>query len=100
MVEGEKRGIVQFEEDQISEIKLGKAAGVDTALYADTKYLAIQMRQIRLGLMEYLPVQAYADPEYDWFQMEEIRKGLRDKLDIQLFARTFLMKKCARFVRR
>lgn len=86
MVEGEKRGIVQFEEDQINEIKLGKATGVDTALYADTKYLAIQMRQIRLGLMEYLPVQAYADPEYDWFQMEEIRKGLRDKVDIQLFA--------------
>lgn len=81
-----KKEIVQFEEDQINEIKLGKAAGIDTALYADPRYLAIQMRQIRLGLMEYLPVQVYADPEYDWFQMEEIRKGLRDKVDIQLFA--------------
>lgn len=87
MREEESRAIAQFEEDQINEIKLGKAAGVDTALYADPKYLAIQMRQIRLGLMEYLAVETYADPEYDWFQMEEIRKGLRDKVDIGLFAR-------------
>ena len=52
MVEGEKRGIVQFEEDQISEIKLGKAAGVDTALYADTKYLAIDDTDIILELIK------------------------------------------------
>ena len=75
-----------FEKDQLNEINLGVAAGIDTSIYADKKYLAIQMRQIRLGLMEKLPVETYADPVYDWFQMEEIRKGLREGLDIQLYA--------------
>lgn len=86
MEKASKHMKVDFEEDQLQEIELGKKAGVDVSYYEDKKYLAIQMRQIRLGLMEYLPVQVYADPKYDWFQMEEIRKGLRDKLDINLFA--------------
>ncbi len=75
-----------FEKDQINEINLGVSAGIDTSIYADKKYLAIQMRQIRLGLMEKLPVEHYADPAYDWFQMEEIRKGLREGLDIKVYA--------------
>lgn len=75
-----------FEKDQINEINLGVEAGIDTSVYADKKYLAIQMRQIRLGLMEKLPVEMFADPGYDWFQMEEIRKGLKDGLDIQVYA--------------
>lgn len=85
-MEDAKRVSIEFEEDQLKEIKLGQAAGIDVSFYADKKYLAIQMRQIRLGLMEYLPVQIYANPKYDWFQMEEIRKGLRDKVDINLYA--------------
>ena len=82
----ENINMMDFDKDQINEINLGVSAGVDTSVYADKKYLAIQMRQIRLGLMEKLPVEQYADPVYDWFQMEEIRKGLRDGLDIQLYA--------------
>lgn len=77
---------IDFEKDQINEINLGVAAGIDTSVYADKKYLAIQMHQIRLGLMEKLPVEHYADPAYDWFQMEEIRKGLREGLDIKVYA--------------
>lgn len=77
---------VDFEKDQLNEINLGIAAGVDTSVYADKKYLAIQMRQIRLGLIEKLPVELYANPEYDWFQMEEIRKGLRDGLDVKIYS--------------
>jgi len=86
MTEKENMNTMDFDKDQINEINLGVSAGVDTSVYADKKYLAIQMRQIRLGLMEKLPVEHYADPVYDWFQMEEIRKGLRDGLDIQLYA--------------
>ena len=82
----ENINMMDFDKDQISEINLGISAGVDTSVYADKKYLAIQMRQIRLGLMEKLPVEKYADPVYDWFQMEEIRKGLRDGVDIQVYA--------------
>ena len=82
----EKEKVMDFEKDQLNEINLGTSAGIDTSVYADKKYLAIQMRQIRLGLMEKLPVEVYADPAYDWFQMEEIRKGLREGLDIKLYA--------------
>lgn len=86
MTEKEKNRNTDFEKDQINEINLGVAAGIDTSVYADKKYLAIQMRQIRLGLMEKLPVEIYADPTYDWFQMEEIRKGLREGLNIKVYA--------------
>lgn len=75
-----------FEKDQINEINLGISAGIDTSVYADKKYLAIQMRQIRLGLMEKLPVDMYANPEYDWFQMEEIRMGLREGVDVNIYS--------------
>lgn len=86
MTEKDKMMNTDFEKDQINEINLGIAAGIDTSIYADKKYLAIQMHQIRLGLMEKLSVEAYADPKYDWFQMEEIRKGLREGLDIKLYS--------------
>lgn len=75
-----------FTQDQINEIAEGKDAGLNTSIYANKKYLAIQMRQIRLGLMEKYPVEIYANPEYDWFQMEELRKGLRDQVDTSLYA--------------
>ena len=86
MTENEKNLNVDFEKDQLNEINLGISAGIDTSVYADKKYLAIQMRQIRLGLMEKLPVDMYAKPEYDWFQMEEIRKGLREGVDVKIYS--------------
>lgn len=86
MTENEKNLNVDFEKDQLNEINLGISAGIDTSVYADKKYLAIQMRQIRLGLMEKLPVDMYANPEYDWFQMEEIRKGLREGVDVKIYS--------------
>lgn len=86
MTEKDKIMSADFEKDQINEINLGISAGIDTSIYADKKYLAIQMHQIRLGLMEKLPVEIYADPTYDWFQMEEIRKGLREGVDIHVYA--------------
>ena len=86
MTENEKNLNVDFEKDQLNEINLGISAGIDTSVYADKKYLAIQMRQIRVGLMEKLPVDMYANPEYDWFQMEEIRKGLREGVDVKIYS--------------
>ncbi len=86
MAEKEISRTTEFEKDQINEINLGMAAGIDIAVYADSRYLAIQMRQIRLGLIKQLPVELYADPEYDWFQMEEIRKGLEEGLEISKYA--------------
>lgn len=75
-----------FVPDQISEIREGSDAGLDTSVYAKKEFLAIQMRQIRLGMMEKLHVQIYAIPEFDWFQMEEIRKGMQQGVDIKRYA--------------
>jgi len=74
-----------FSKEQIDEIIEGKKAGVATAVYANKKYLPIQMRQIRLGLMENLPVEQYASTDYDWLQMEELRMGLKSGVDINIY---------------
>jgi len=74
-----------FTKEQTDEIDEGKKAGLNTAIYANKKYLPIQMRQIRLGLLERVPVEYYAKPEYDWFQMEEIRLGLKSGVDVGIY---------------
>lgn len=85
---GERAKILtaEYEKDQLNEIQLGIEAGIDTSIYEDKRYLAIQMRQIRLGLAEKLPVEKYASPDYDWFQMEEIRKGLQEGVDVSVYS--------------
>jgi uncharacterized protein (DUF342 family) len=75
-----------FASDQISEIDEGRRAGLDTSVYENTEYFAIQMRQIRFGMLEGLKIEYYADPAYDWFQMEEIRKGLKNNQDVSIYA--------------
>jgi uncharacterized protein (DUF342 family) len=75
-----------YSQDQIEEILLGRQGGVDTSLYSDPSFFALEMRQIRLGLLEQLPVKIYASPQFDWFQMEEIRKGLLNKIDVSSYA--------------
>jgi len=75
-----------FTEEQLLEIKEGKYAGIDTTLYEDERYLAIQMRQIRLGLISGVNVIFYANPGFDWFQMEEIRLGLEHNIDVSSYA--------------
>lgn len=77
---------MRYSVNQIHEIEMGLAQGLDVTKYARKELFAIQMRQIRLGLEEGVPVEVYAKTEYDWFQMEEIRKGLRDKVKVELFA--------------
>lgn len=72
--------------NQIHEIQMGLAQGLDVTMYAKREFFSIQMRQIRLGLQEGLSVEVYAKNEYDWFQMEEIRKGLQEKVDVKLYA--------------
>lgn len=75
-----------FTADQYEEIKEGKQAGLQVALYTNKNFPPMQMRQIRLGLAERLPVEVYARLEYDWFQMEEIRYGLKSGVDTSLYA--------------
>ncbi len=75
-----------FDVDQMQEIEMGRAAGLDVSFYAKKEFLAIQMREIRLGLMAHVDVSAYADPKYDWFQMEEIRLGTEAGLDYTIYS--------------
>ena len=73
--------------DQRFEIQEGKKKGLNTSVYEDPQFLAIQMREIRLALEKGLDVSVLRNPELDWFQMEEIRIGLEEKLDISLYAK-------------
>ena len=72
--------------DQRSEIQEGKIKGLNTTVYEDPKFLAIQMREIRLALEKGLDVSALKNPELDWLQMQEIRLGLESKVDVKRYA--------------
>lgn len=76
----------KFDWMQLGEIRKGLVAKVDVSIYADTKYVAEQMRQIRKGLISQVDVTYYLLENYDWFQMEEIRKGLEEKIDVTVYA--------------
>ena len=73
--------------DQRFEIQEGRKKGLNTSVYEDPKFLAIQMREIRLALEKGLDVSVLRNPELDWLQMGEIRIGLEEKLDISLYAK-------------
>ncbi|MCR4791699.1 MAG: FapA family protein [Lachnospiraceae bacterium] len=73
--------------DQRSEIQEGKKKGLNTTVYEDPKFLAIQMREIRLALEKGLDVSVLRNPELDWLQMEEIRLGLESRVDVSRYAR-------------
>ena len=72
--------------DQRSEIQEGKRKGLNTTVYEDPRYLAIQMREIRLALESGLDITLLKNPELDWFQMEEIRLGLEEGVDVSKYA--------------
>lgn len=65
-----------FNKSQTAEIYEGAARGVDTSIYAHSKYNSFQMREIRLGLEEGLNVSIYTDKKYDWKKMAEMRRSL------------------------
>ena len=73
--------------DQRFEIQEGKKKGLNTTVYEDPGFLAIQMREIRLALEKGLDVSALRNPELDWLQMGEIRQGLESKIDISRYAK-------------
>ena len=72
--------------DQRFEIQEGKKKGLNTTVYEDPIFLAIQMREIRLALEKGLDVSVLRNPELDWLQMEEIRLGLEDRIDVSRYA--------------
>ncbi len=78
--------MAEYTSDQLFEIEEGKKASLDTSVYENPDFLAIQMRQIRLAMAAGLEVAPYVKPEYDWMQMEEIFSGLEDGVDVSLYA--------------
>ncbi|MBQ7583710.1 MAG: DUF342 domain-containing protein [Lachnospiraceae bacterium] len=78
--------MAEYTSDQLFEIEEGKKASIDTSVYENPDFLAIQMRQIRLALTAGLDVKPYVKPEYDWMQMEEIFNGLEEGVDVTLYA--------------
>lgn len=59
-----------FTDRQWTEIKEGWASWVDTSLYSDPAFNAMQMHLIRDGLEKGWPAKLYAKPELAWEQME------------------------------
>lgn len=79
--------LAEYTSDQLIEIEEGKKAHIDTSIYENPDFLAIQMRQIRFALTAGLDVKPYVTNEYDWMQMEEIFTGLEQQVDVSLFAK-------------
>ncbi len=77
----------EYTSDQLIEIEEGKKAHIDTSIYENPDFLAIQMRQIRFALTAGLDVAPYVSNRFDWMQMEEIFTGLEQKVDVSLFAK-------------
>ena len=71
--------------DQRFEIQEGKKKGLNTTVYEDPAFLAIQMREIRLALEKGLDVSVLRNPALDWLQMEEIRLGLESRVDVSRY---------------
>ena len=59
-----------YTDRQWEEIKEGWASKVDTSLYSNPAFNAMQMHLIREGLEKGWPVNLYAKPELSWEQME------------------------------
>lgn len=79
--------MAEYTRDQLFEIEEGKKASLDTSIYENPGFLAIQMRQIRFALESGLDVKPYVRPEYDWMQMDEIFTGLQNGVNVELYAR-------------
>ena len=79
--------MAEYTKDQLIEIEEGKKASLDTSIYENPDFLAIQMRQIRLALASGLDVKPYVSTEYDWMQMDEIFSGLESGVDVKLYAK-------------
>ena len=92
--------MAEYTSDQLIEIEEGKKAHIDTSIYENPDFLAIQMRQIRFALNAGLDVKPYVTNEYDWMQMEEIFTGLEQQVDVSLLqSLRYLTKRCTRYAR-
>ncbi|MBQ9360653.1 MAG: DUF342 domain-containing protein [Lachnospiraceae bacterium] len=79
--------MAEYTNDQLFEIEEGKKASLDTSIYENPDFLAVQMRQIRMALASGLDVKPYVKPEFDWMQMEEIFTGLEEGVDVSVYAK-------------
>lgn len=68
--QGPPYDVSAYTDRQWEEIKEGWASRVDTGLYSNPAFNAMQMHLIREGLEKGWPVKLYAKPELSWEQME------------------------------
>lgn len=78
---------MEFDEEQIKIIELGKDSGVDVSIFARPEYDARQMEQIFLGLERNTDISLFADCKFTSAQMYEIRSGIEDGVKASLYAR-------------
>lgn len=85
-----KKNTVKIEEiftpAQIKQLKLGKEAGVNIALYANREFSAEQMRQIREGLQAGIKAKLYADPKFSLGQMIRLKAEMMVGIDVTPYA--------------
>ena len=68
--QGPPYDVSAYTDRQWEEIKKGWASKVDTSLYSNPAFNAMQMHVIREGLEKGWPAKLYAKPELSWEQME------------------------------
>ena len=91
---------------QLEELKRGYDSGLDISIYANPEFDNVQMSYIRLGLENNIDINKYAFVKYNYYVMETIydllnhgayfdRYVLRDRLDVDTLIRDH-DKLCAR----
>ncbi len=75
-----------FNPKQIEQLKMGKANGVNIALYANKSFSAEQMQQIREGLEKKIKARLYADPKFSVVQMSRLKLDMIAGIDVSDYA--------------
>ena len=75
-----------YNEKQITEIRLGRQHSIDTSAYEDPNYCFEAMRQIRYGLEAGLSVDVYASHDYHYAKMHILRDCLRNRIPTKVIA--------------
>ncbi len=76
----------EFTAEQMKEIREGLEAGIKAKLYADPRFTVEQMKRLKAEMIRGFDVTPYANPAYSIAQMNQIRLGLISGVDISLYA--------------
>lgn len=80
--QGPPYDVSAYTDRQWEEIKAGWPSGLDTSLYSDPAFNAMQMHMIREGLEKGWPANLYAKPELAWEQMDLAGKLMVQGYDV------------------